>query len=236
MASTQRSRYPRQMSAPRSPAPVVTVRGEAQLETPPDLASLTFTVHRGGDSEDDVRSGLATASAQVRELLAGFDSAIEKSSSAGLHVGPVFGGRAQTRIQGFRGTFSTVIVVRDFDALSPIVSAVAPVNDIEIDGPLWSLRGDNPIYAQVRRAAIAEGRRRAADYAAAFAGTLVDLVEITDLEGGTSGAWTMQAEARFSVASGADQQPDFEFEPSIQTVSGQVTVRFTMTAPDLSTS
>jgi hypothetical protein len=37
-----------------------------------------------------------------------------------------------------------------------------------------------------------------------------------------------------AFASGGQEQPDFDFEPALQTVTGQVTVRFTLTLPELS--
>ena len=43
-------------------APVVTVRGEARLEVPPDLATLSVTVHSSGSTAEPVRDELATAS------------------------------------------------------------------------------------------------------------------------------------------------------------------------------
>ncbi|MET0695229.1 MAG: SIMPL domain-containing protein [Propionibacteriaceae bacterium] len=219
---------------PTSPSapPLITVRGEAQLEAQPDLATFSITALRTGDSQEAVRDALATASAQVRELLDGHLAAIEKSSTTGLHVTPVFG-RRQTKVQGYRGSFTTEVVVHDFDALSTLVFALAPIGDSQLDGPYWSLRPDNPVHRQVRLAAIADARSRADDYALAFAARVADLVEVSDLDGGFSGGRAMRA-GTFAMAKGADEVPEFEFEPSVQSVSGQVTVRFTMTAPDVS--
>lgn len=217
------------------PPPVVTVRGEAQLSGPPDLATLNLTVHRAGEAEAGVRSALATASAQLRGVLRGFDPAVERWSTSGLHVEPVFGRRAGTTVQGFRGSFSTEIVVGHVDALSAVVLALGPVVESQLDGPYWSLRPDNPLFRDVRLAAIAGARRRADDYAAAFGSTVVSLLEISDLEGVFTGGRGM-AESAFAMATGADDGPEFDFEPAVQTVSGQVTLRFTISTPDLHAS
>ncbi len=216
-------------------APLVTVRGEAHLEGPPDLATFSFTAHRSAGTADAVRSALATTSTQVRELLSTHDAALERTSTSGLNVAPVFRRRSETQVQGFRGTFSIDIVVKDFDALSSIVYALAPIPDGQLDGPYWSLRPGNPLYRQARLAAVADARSRADDYALAFAASVIDLVEISDLEGGFSGPRGLRASA-FGLAEGVDAPPEFEFEPRVQSVSGQVTVRFTITSPDLSAS
>ena len=55
-------------------APIVTVRGEADLQGPPDLATVTCTLHSSGSSAEIVRGELAQGSqavAELREHLAG---------------------------------------------------------------------------------------------------------------------------------------------------------------------
>jgi len=96
--------------------------------------------------------------------------------------------------------------------------------DNQIDGPWWSLRSDNPMFREARLAAIADARRRADDYAAAFGTTVADLIEVSDLDSGFAGVREMRA---FAMTKGADDAA-FEFEPAMQTVSGHVTVRFSL--------
>jgi uncharacterized protein YggE len=206
------------------PAPLVTVRGEAQLEGPPDLATLALTLHASGDSAERTRSQLAEGSAAVTQLLQRFEAALERSSTSGLHVSPVFNRRSPAKITGYQGTFTTQIVVADFDSLSPLVLALTALPNSQIDGPWWSLRPDNQMFRDARLAAIADARRRADDYAAAFGTTLADLVEVSDTNAGFGGVREMRA---FAMAKGADDA-SFEFEPAVQTVSGQVTVRFSL--------
>jgi uncharacterized protein YggE len=202
----------------------VTVRGEAQLEGPPDLATLALTLHASGDSAERTRSQLAEGSAAVTQLLQRFEAALERSSTSQLHVSPVFNRRSPAKITGYQGTFTTQIVVADFDSLSPLVLALTALPNSQIDGPWWSLRPDNQMFRDARLAAIADARRRADDYAAAFGTTLADLVEVSDTNAGLGGVREMRA---FAMAKGADDA-SFEFEPAVQTVSGQVTVRFSL--------
>jgi uncharacterized protein YggE len=210
---------------PTVPAPIVTVRGEAQLEGPPDLATLSITLHASGDTAAAVRTRLASGSAQIAQLVQTNAGSLETSSTSGLHVAPVFGRRTPARISGYAGTFSARLVLHDLDALSPVVLAATKLPDSQVDGPWWSLRADNPIYRQVRIAAIADARTRAADYAAAFDATLAGLVEVSDLESGFGGGGAMRA---FAMAKGVDDDRAIDFEPAQQTVSGQVTVRFAL--------
>ena len=205
-------------------APIVTVRGEAELQGPPDLATVTCSLHASGSSAEIVRGELAQGSQAVAELLEQFSSALERHSTSGLHVSPEFHRRAPSKITGYRGTFSSTIVVADFEALSSLLLGMSQLPDCQLDGPWWSLRPDNPMFREVRLAAIADARRRADDYAAAFGATVAELVEVSDLEGGGFPRGPM------SMAMGkmAVDDATFAFEPAEQTVSGQVTVRFTV--------
>jgi uncharacterized protein YggE len=212
------------MTEPIGPAPLVTVRGEAQLEGPPDLATVALTLHAAGESPERTRAQLAEGSAKVAELLRQFEGALERSSTSGVHVFPLFNRRTPPKITGYQGTFSTQIVVADLDLLSPLVLALTALPNSQVDGPWWSLRADNPMYREARLAAIADARRRADDYAAAFGTTVADLVEVSDLNTGLGGVREMRAFAM----SGASEDAAFEFEPATQSVSGQVTVRFSL--------
>jgi uncharacterized protein YggE len=205
-------------------APIVTVRGEAQLEGPPDLATLSVTLHASGDSAEATRSQLAVGSQAVAALLEQFAAALERTSTSGLHVSPTYNRKNPTKITGYRGVFSTTLVVADFEALSPLILALAALPTSQLDGPWWSLRRDNPMFREVRLAAIADARRRADDYAAAFGATVAELVEVSDLDGGFGPGRPLRMAAAMEMADDAA----FSFEPAEQTVSGQVTVRFTI--------
>jgi uncharacterized protein YggE len=212
------------MSESPASAPLVTVRGEAQLEGPPDLATFTLTLHASGDSSGRTRSQLAKGSTAVSEVLQRFEPAIERSSTSGLHVSPVFSRRTPPKITGYQGTFSSQIAVADFESLSSLVLELTALPNSQIDGPWWSLRSDNPMFRQARIAAITDARRRADDYASAFGTSVANLVEVSDLDSGFAGVREMRA---FAMAKGADEAA-FDFEPAVQTVSGQVTVRFSL--------
>jgi uncharacterized protein YggE len=212
------------MTEPMGAAPLVSVRGEAQLEGPPDLVTLVMTLHASDDSAERTRSQLAKGSTAVAQLLQRFEAALERSSTSGLHVSPIFNRRSPTKITGYRGTFTSQIVLADLESLSPLVLELSALPNSQIDGPWWSLRPDNQMFRAARLAAIADARRRADDYAAAFGTTVADLVEVSDLNTGFAGVHEMRA---FAMARGGEDAA-FEFEPATQTVSGQVTVRFSL--------
>lgn len=206
---------------------VVTVRGEGSIETAPDLATLSCTVHATGSTADGVRDELAQTAQRVADLVAEFAAAVESSRTRALHVAPVFNLRTPTKITGYTGQVGTQLVVADFAALSPLVRGLGALPQSQLDGPWWSLRPDHPSRREARLAAIAEAVRRAEDYAGAFGRTVGDLLEVSDLDGGFSGGPPMRAFAR---AKGAEPV-EISFEPEPQTVSATVTVRFALAPP-----
>jgi uncharacterized protein YggE len=211
------------------PAPIVTVRGQAQLAGSPDLATLSVTLHAGGDTAAAVRKKLANGSAEIARLVDTFANSLEDSSTSGLHIGPVFTRKTPRRINGYAGSFSAELVLNDFDALSPVVLAATKLAGSRVSGPWWSLRPDSSLHRQVRIAAIDDARTRAADYAAAFDATLAGLIEVSDLESGLGGG---AGRVMQSFAAGGmpedDDEPEIDFEPELQTVYGQITVRFAL--------
>lgn len=203
---------------------IVTVRGEAAIETAPDLATLSCTVHATGSTSEGVRNELAQAAQRVADLIAEFAAAVDSSHTRALHVAPVFNPRTPTKITGYAGQFTTQLVVADFAALSPLVRGLSALPQSQLDGPWWSLRRDHPSRREARLAAIAEAVRRADDYAGAFGRTVGDLLEVSDLDGGFGGGSPMRAFAR-----GKSAEPvEISFEPEPQTVSASVTVRFAL--------
>lgn len=206
-------------------APVVTVRGEARLEGPPELATLSVTLHAAGPSAERVRADLAEGSTALDQALTDFRSAFDRTGTSNLHVGPVFDQRRQHKITGYSGSLSVQLVVVDFEVLSDLILALSALANSQVDGPWWSLRPDSPLYRDARLAAITDARRRATDYAAAFGAKLVELIEVSDLDGGFAGGPPMRM-AAFAKGREMAEDATLVLEPALQTVEGQVTVRF----------
>lgn len=216
-------------------APVVTVRGEAEVEVAADRATLSLTVDRTGSSAAEVQEALAAVSGEVRALAQG-RAGVTQWNSGAIHVGPVFSGRGD-KITGYRGSFSSEVVVHDFSILPDLLVAWSSIEGSQLNGPWWSLSTRHPAHGQVRLDAIREARSRADDYAAAFDATVEALVEVSDLEGGFGGSrdsGVFRGESMMAKGGGHESAPTFDLQPSMITITGQVTVRFTISTPDLS--
>src|SRR5262249_10622875 len=102
-------------------------------------------------------------------------------------------------------------------------------------GPSWSLRPDSPVYAEARRAAIADAFTRGREYAEAVGARVVRLLELTDTGMGSGGPpvrpLAFAASAR-GVAS-YDGAPAPALEPQRQQGEASVEARFAISEPAL---
>ncbi len=212
-------------------SPVVTVRGEATSQVPPELATISAAVSASGQTSDQVARALASGSERLAEVVDRFAAAVDRSSTSGLWIHPVTDRRNAAKVTGYRGSVGREVVVHDFTRLSDLVLALSALPGTEIGGPWWSLRPDSGVHRDVRLAAIADGRRRADDYAAAFGARVTELLEISDQAPGIG--HPMAREMMFASAKGGPPEASFDFEPQPQSVSGQVTLRFAITSPVL---
>lgn len=205
-------------------APTVTVLGEGQAEGPPELATVSAVLHASGRTSAEVTRALADLAHQVEAALP--DLSFDSVRTDPFSVSPVFDRRSGVKITGYTGRYSTRLTLADFFGLSDLVVALAGLPGAQVDGPSWSLRRDSPLHREARVDAVRAAVARARDYADALGATLGDLLELSDTDGGMGGTPRMFAMA---ARGGAPDLPELDLEPQPQTVTANVTVRFTLT-------
>ena len=208
--------------------PTIVVRGEAFREVPPELAVLSVTVTARDQDRQAVVDRLLRRSEEVRAVLAGSGDAVERRETGGVQVVPELR-RGSERVVAYTGSVTTTVTVTDFEPLGQLLLQLARIEHATVAGPWWQMRPGGRAGADVRRAAIAEALSRAREYAAAVGARIDRLVEIAD-DGAGAGPMMMRA-AAFDV--GAQESAGFELDPQQQTVQAAVTVRVTITEPDL---
>lgn len=206
----------------------VTVRGEAEVEGPPELATVSAVLHTSGRSAADVTRSLADLARQVDAALP--ELVYESVRTDPLSVTPVFDRRSGVRITGWTGRYATRLTLADFSGLSDLVVALSSLPGAQVDGPQWSLRRVSDLERQARIAAVSAAVRQARDYAAALGATLGDLLELGDTAGGLSPSMRM-----YAMAAPGGAAPELVLDPQPQTVTASVTARFELVdvpAPD----
>jgi uncharacterized protein len=208
--------------------PTVVVRGEALREVPPEQAVVSVTLTARDSNRETVLSRLLERSNELHALLAEAGDAIERRETSGVRVFPQIK-RGSERVVAYTGNVGTTVIVTDFEPLGQLLLRLAAIEHADVEGPWWQLRPGSRAGADVRREAIADALSRAREYAAAVGARIDKLVEIAD-EGTGGGAPMMRAMA---FDAGAPESAGFELDPQQQTVQASVTVRVTITQPEL---
>jgi uncharacterized protein len=216
------------------PEPVISVRGEANLEVEPEIAVVWVTVQARAANRQRAVELLAARAGRVGDTIRGFGEAVEKLESQPVIVQPVFKDvRAKEKVYAYLARAGYTVTVRDFAVLGDLVTGLTDADLVTVTGPDWRLRPDSPVYRAARLAAAQDATRRAGEYAEAFGGRITGLVEAADtgLLAAQPQPMTFAAAHAVSRAASAGEEPAFDFEPAKQTVTAQVEARYTMTAP-----
>jgi uncharacterized protein len=205
--------------------PLISVRGEAVREVPPELAVFSVTVSARDKSRQATLTRLAERAGVLRRILDGVSAAIEHRDTGGVHVYPEIKGSGE-RVVAYSGSVTTTVAVHDFEALGDLLLRLANQDQTTLSGPWWQLRPGSTAGAEVRREAIAGALARAREYADAVGARVDRLVEISD-EGSGDGAVSLGFRGM------APPAPDLslELDPQQQTVRAAVLVRVTTTEP-----
>ncbi|MFB7373922.1 SIMPL domain-containing protein [Streptomyces sp. NPDC056222] len=218
---------------PTPEAPQVTVRGEARLEVDPEIARIGVTVGARGTDRGAALADLTRRNSQVLDLVKSYGEAVEKVETGAFSIAPELGkhGRAE-RVRAYHGRVHITAELNDFTALGELTSRLADLEMTGVDGPWWALRPDSPSYRQARTQAVGEAVQRAREYAAALGTTLSALLELSDTGLIPPPAPVGGMRMAFAAES-VDTAPPLDLEPQRQTVTAEVTARFTVQPPVL---
>ncbi|MEU6983561.1 SIMPL domain-containing protein [Streptomyces sp. NPDC046324] len=218
---------------PTPEAPQVAVRGEARLDVDPEVARLAVTVSARGTDRAATLSDLTRRNALALDLVKSYGDAVEKLETGAFSITPEPGrhGRGE-RIRAYQGRVHLTVELADFTALGELTTRLADLELTRVDGPWWALRPDSPAYAEARRTAVGEAVQRARAYAAALGTSLAALLELSDT-GLVPPPAAMGGMRMAFAADASDAPPPLDLEPQRQTVTAEVTARFTMAPPAL---
>jgi uncharacterized protein len=210
---------------------VVAVRGEAEREVPPEIATCVVTASARDRDRATVLHRLSQRHQALLALLDGYGEAIEKRETSGLTVYPETKGSGE-RVTSYQGRVSTVLTVTDFTVLGELLLRLADQDQVAVIGPQWSVRPDSPAHRDVRQAAVAAAVARARDYAGALGAELIGLELLADVGLGEASARFAYANAVHSDVTPASLgAPGIDLQPQAQHLRAGVEARFRISAP-----
>jgi uncharacterized protein len=214
--------------------PVISVRGEADIEADPEIAEIAVTLQvrdRGRQAAIDL---LAERNRHVLDLIRAYGPAVEGLESGAALVYPEPKGKGSgERVAAYVARASVRAVLSDFAVLGEMVTRLGESEMVTVAGPWWSLRPGSPVYRRARAAAAGDATLRAGDYAAAFGGRVGQLVEAADVglltgSGADAVAYRGRGGAGLRGGSADDAQAGLDFEPVKQRVTANLDARFTV--------
>lgn len=220
-------------------APLLTVRGESEIDADPDIARLGITLTARGRDRRTTLDDLTHRNTTVLDLLRSYGDAVDDVSTGALSLTPELGQRGRgERVRTYHGTVHLTAEITDFTALGELTTRLADLDLTTVDGPWWALRPHSPAYARARRQAVQDALRRAREYADALDTTLAALTELADTGTGTSlphhGADRGTRMTRTAAMAKGDPAPEpLDLEPPRMQVRAEVSAQFTMNPPSL---
>jgi uncharacterized protein len=208
--------------------PLVSVRGEAVREVPPEQAIFAVTASARDKDRQTTLTRLTERAAELRTVLDDYSDAIEHRETSGVQVHPELK-RGGERISTYVGSVTTTVTVTDFSLLGELLLRLANQDQTSVYGPWWQLRPGSNAGAEVRKSAIADALNRAREYADAVGARVDRLVEILD-DGTGGGAQPMMRGAAFGMG-GPEKDLSLDIDPQQQTVQAAVIVRVAITEP-----
>lgn len=213
--------------------PTIAVRGEATREVEPEIATITVMVRASDRDRATTLSRLAARVEALRTVIEPYSAAVEKRETSRMSVSVQ---SKRERVIAYVGYATTRIVVKDLDVVGELMLRMADQEQIQVDGPFWSLRPGSPVFRDVRQAAITDALTRAREYAEALGARVTGLIELTDsgMSGGVPIRRMHHAMAVSAKAAG-EALPELDLDPAMQQISAQVEARFAISAPTLAT-
>jgi len=156
------------------------VRGEASVEVLADQAVVSVHLQREDPDRELAAAGAGELARAVRSVVADA-TGVRRSTISRLHVTEVSTWDEQRHANVRAGWQATLggTVVADAAAVGALAGDLVAVG-AQILGVDWRVDDDNPAHREVRRLAVADAERAAADFAAALGGTVGRLLELAD--------------------------------------------------------
>lgn len=218
-------------------APLLVVRGEAELEVEPEIARISITVTARGRDRRAALDDLTRRNTTALDLIKSYGDTVERLTTGAFSIAPELSERGRgERVHAHHGRVHLTADLTDFTVLGELTTRLADMELTRIDGPWWLLRPDSPVHREARQQAVREAVQRAHEYAAALGTTVAALIELADT--GTDRPRSTRAPfergvRRASLAAGAEPPEPLDLEPERLRVSAQVSAQFTMAPPRL---
>lgn len=207
----------------------LTVSGEGQVDSKPDMAIITMGAVAEARTAAQAMRQTSVVTADILALLGQAGVAARDMQTSSMSLSPVWdnpresspGGRPE--ITGYQASNTVTVRVRPLDELGSILDVVVENGANLFQGLSFGLQNPKPAQDEALQAAVVDAMRKAALYADAAGLTLGDVLELSE----TTGTRPMPFE-NMRMSAMAEAVPIAEGEV---TSRAQVTMVFAVGAP-----
>lgn len=175
----------------------------------PDLASVRVSADGDGQSRDEAYQAASAVAAAVDGVLAEFESAIDRVTTAALAVQPKTRWRkGETQRTGWQAVRVSVVEITDTSRVGELLNALAGAG-ANISGLSWMVAPANESFALARQRAGEDARARAQQYAQALSVKLGPVAWAAEpgLRSTGHADWMSAAAGARAMSAGAAEEP-----------------------------
>ena len=153
------------LAQPATEAPVLRVRGAAEVRIVPDLAVVRLGVANEAQTAQEAQQAVNEASDAILDAVrrAGIDE--QNVQTVRLVLSPIYSSRRQgdtqePRIVGYRASNTVSVRAEDLSLVAPVIDAALDAGANQLEGVSFGLQDDQGVKQQALGRAIEEARER----------------------------------------------------------------------------
>jgi len=167
----------------------ISVTGEGQVETAPDMATITLGVTNEAKDAGDAMAATSAAVAQMLDRLDSLGIAPRDRQTRSLSLNPIWSNRSgassgPAKITGFVASNAVLVRVRDLENLGHIMDAVIAGGANDFNGLQFSVQDPKPLMNSARQRAVADAIAKAQLLTSAAGVTLGSVLTMAEQGGG----------------------------------------------------
>jgi uncharacterized protein len=211
------------------------VRGVGDVRAMPDLATVRVGIDGQGQSREEAYQTASTAAAAVDRVLADFETAIDRVTTAALTVQPRTRWRkGETQRTGWQASRISVVEIKDTTRVGELLNALAGAG-ASISGLSWMVAPANESFALARQRAGEDAQARAQQYAQALGIKLGQVAWASEpgLRGTGRTDWMSATAAGRELSAGAAEEA-IDVTPEEVTIRAALEVAYSLPPDDSS--
>jgi uncharacterized protein len=208
--------------------PVIVVSSTAELQAPPDEATVRLGVVRQAPTAQAAQDQTNRAVQAILSEIAKLGVPAQKIQTSRLTLNPIYGAqrpdnREAPRVVAYNATNTVSIDLDNLARIGPVIDAGLTAGANQLEGVRFRLKDDLPIREKALRQAVAEAKRKAEVMAEALGVRIVGVLDAS--ESGVSVIPREQFEFGAVARMAADQAPT-PVSPGEIDIRASVTVRY----------